>query len=67
MAKVKEVEPTGLENFNQAKALLESVTADVEKCFTKGNKSAGVRVRKIMQECKALFVTIRKQSLEVKE
>lgn len=65
MAKV--AEPTGLENFNQAKALLESVTPDAEKCFGKGNKSAGVRVRKAMQECKALFGVIRKQSLEVKE
>lgn len=63
----KQTEPTGIENFTQAKALLESVTADAEKCFSKGNKSAGVRVRKTMQEVKALFGIIRKQSLEVKE
>ena len=63
----KQIEPTGMENFNQAKALLDAVTGDAEKCFTKGNKSAGVRVRKAMQEAKALFGIIRKQSLEVKE
>lgn len=67
MAKTKAPEPTGIENFNNLKKMLEDVTPDAEKCFGKGNKSAGVRLRKTLQEMKAMFVTIRKQSLEVKE
>lgn len=67
MAKATTPVPTGIENFNNLKKMLEDVTPDAEKCFGKGNKSAGVRLRKTMQELKSIAGTIRKQSLEVKE
>lgn len=35
-------------------SLLESIQPDVEKFYDKGNKAAGTRVRKAMQELKAL-------------
>ncbi len=47
-----------MESFNTLTALVESVKADVEK-FDAGNKSAGTRVRKTMQEVKKLCKTVR--------
>jgi len=47
-----------MESFNQMKTLMESVQADVDK-FDAGNKSAGTRVRKTMQEVKKLCKTVR--------
>lgn len=35
-------------------SLLESIQPDVEKFYDKGNKAAGTRVRKAMQELKTL-------------
>lgn len=45
--------------FNELKTLLESVESDYNKFNEKGNKAAGVRVRKVMQDIKKLAQDIR--------
>ena len=45
--------------FGQIKALLEGVQNDVDKFYTKGNSSAGTRVRQAMQELKKLAQDLR--------
>jgi len=40
--------------YNQMISLLEEIQPDVEKFYDKGNKAAGTRVRKAMQEIKSL-------------
>jgi len=40
--------------YNQMILLLEEIQPDVEKFYEKGNKAAGTRVRKAMQELKSL-------------
>lgn len=49
----------GTSKFNELKSLLESVEADHTKFVEKGNKAAGVRVRKAMQDIKKLAQDIR--------
>lgn len=53
-----------METFEKIKALLESVQPDVDKFFTKGNSSAGTRVRQAMQDLKKLAQDLR---IEVQE
>lgn len=53
-----------MENFNELKAMVEKMETDVVKFHEKGNKSAGVKVRKALQDIKALAQTMR---LEVSE
>ncbi|HYM20364.1 MAG TPA: histone H1 [Candidatus Kapabacteria bacterium] len=48
-----------MERYNELKALLESFEPDFEKFYVKGNKSAGVRVRKAMNELKKKAQEIR--------
>jgi hypothetical protein len=48
-----------MEKFEQIKALLEQTQGDAEKFFSKGNSAAGTRVRKAMQELKALAQEVR--------
>jgi hypothetical protein len=48
-----------MENYNKIIELLEATKADAEKFFEKGNKAAGTRVRKAMQEVKALAQAVR--------
>lgn len=43
-----------MEIYNQMVALLNEVEGDVQKFYDKGNKAAGTRVRKAMQELKTL-------------
>jgi hypothetical protein len=47
--------------------LIESFRADFEKFYTKGNKTAGIRVRKHMQELKKMAQSIRDEVQDVKE
>jgi energy-coupling factor transporter ATP-binding protein EcfA2 len=49
-----------MEKFEQLKAVLESVSFDVEKTAN-GNKAAGVRVRKALQEVRTLAYDLRKE------
>jgi hypothetical protein len=53
-----------MEKFEQIKALIESTQGDAEKFYSKGNDSAGSRIRKAMQELKKLAQEVR---LEVQE
>ena len=55
-----------MEKINEMKELLESLECDCEKFYENGNKSAGTRIRKVMQEVKALAQVIRKEVQELK-
>lgn len=48
-----------MENFNDLKAMIASMEEDVVKFYEKGNKAAGVRVRKALQDVKTLAQTMR--------
>ena len=52
-----------MEEFERLKQLVESATDDVAKAVG-GNKAAGTRVRKIMQEVKDAAQSLRKKILE---
>ncbi len=53
-----------MEKFEQIKALIDGVQGDIEKFYSKGNSSAGTRVRQAMQELKKLAQELR---LDVQE
>jgi hypothetical protein len=53
-----------MEKFEQIKALIDGVQGDIEKFYSKGNSSAGTRVRQAMQELKKLAQDLR---LDVQE
>ncbi len=48
-----------MEQFRQLMELVGSAEADFEAFYEKGNKAAGTRVRKAMQELKSLAQEIR--------
>ena len=48
-----------MEIYNQIVALVEVAKEDIDKFYVKGNKSAGTRVRKHMQDLKALAQELR--------
>ena len=48
-----------MERFEQLKSAVEAMEADFLKFFEKGNKAAGTRIRKGMQDLKALAQDIR--------
>ena len=54
-----------MEEYQRLKQLIESAEDDVAKAEG-GNKAAGTRVRKIMQEVKDSAQTLRKKILEVR-
>lgn len=54
-----------LEDYEKLKRLVESAADDVAKAQG-GNKAAGTRVRKIMQEVKAAAQELRKKVLETR-
>ena len=54
-----------MEAFEQLKNLIAGVADDVAKAEA-GNKAAGTRVRKSMQEIKDAAQTVRKKILEVR-
>ncbi len=47
--------------------LVESFRVDFEKFYSKGNKTAGIRVRKHMQELKKMAQVVRDEVQNVKE
>jgi hypothetical protein len=49
-----------MEKYEELKQLLENASADVEKTGA-GNKAAGVRVRKVLQEIIAVSKEFRKE------
>ncbi|MFK7971501.1 MAG: histone H1 [Bacteroidia bacterium] len=50
-----------MEKFEQLKNLIISAEDDFAKFYDKGNKAAGTRARKAMQEVKTLAQDIRKE------
>jgi hypothetical protein len=55
-----------MEKFEQIKALIEATQGDIDKFFSKGNSSAGTRVRQAMQELKKLAQDLRVEVQEAK-
>ena len=56
-----------MERYNQLKALVDRFEKDFEKFFVKGNKAAGVRVRKHMQELRSMAQDIRNEVQSLKK
>ena len=56
---------TTMESYDNLRRLVESVDEDINKAKG-GNKAAGTRVRKVMQEIKAAAQEIRAQMLEIR-
>jgi hypothetical protein len=54
-----------MQEFDNLKALIAQAEDDVAK-FDAGNKAAGTRVRKAMQDIKAICQTIRSKVLEAR-
>jgi hypothetical protein len=48
-----------MENFNELKETLLALEEDATKFYDKGNKAAGVRLRKGLQDIKAMAQVIR--------
>jgi hypothetical protein len=48
-----------MQNLNQIEEILNSIKEDATKFFEKGNTAAGTRVRKAMQDIKALAQAVR--------
>jgi hypothetical protein len=56
-----------MKTYNEIVALVEAAKEDIEKFFVKGNKSAGTRVRKHMQDLKALAQQLRSEVQDAKK
>ena len=54
-----------MENVSKIQEVLSAVQVDVEK-FSNGNKSAGTRIRKAMQEIKTLAQEVRVEVQTIK-
>ena len=54
-----------MENVTRIQEVLNTVQNDVEK-FSNGNKAAGTRIRKAMQEIKGLAQTVRTEVQTIK-
>ncbi len=52
--------------FEELKELVEGLEEDFSKFYDKGNKAAGTRVRKGMQDLKVLAQDIRKEVQDMK-
>jgi hypothetical protein len=48
-----------MEKFEELKTLITSIEDDATKFYEKGNKAAGVRLRKGLQEIRTLSQTLR--------
>ena len=48
-----------MELFEQIASVVEAAAGDADKFYNKGNKAAGVRLRKAMQEIKKLAQDVR--------
>lgn len=56
-----------MDRLDQFIELIESCRADYEKFFNRHNKTAGVRLRKKMQDARALAKTIRDEVQELNQ
>ncbi len=55
-----------MSKYEDLKAKVHEIEEDVQKFYDKGNNAAGTRIRKAMQEVKALAQDIRKEVQERK-
>ena len=55
-----------MDTFNQIKQLVEEAEQDAIKFYERGNKAAGVRLRKTMQDIKGLAQDLRLEVNEVR-
>jgi hypothetical protein len=55
-----------MESYQKLKQMVDEVAEDVYKAVG-GNKAAGTRVRKVMQEIKNTAQEVRKQILDIRE
>lgn len=55
-----------MEKYAKLKSLVISIEDDFNKFYDKGNKAAGTRARKAMQDVKVLAQDIRKEIQETK-
>ena len=53
-----------METLEQIKTLVETLTVETTKFYSKGNSSAGTRARKSAQELKAPMQVLRNEILE---
>ena len=56
-----------MEKYNELRVLVENLEDDMMKFHEKGNKAAGTRVRKVLQEVKKLAQDIRIEIQEMKK
>lgn len=55
-----------MKRFEEVKNILMSVESDFEKFYDKGNKAAGTRIRKAMQDLKNIAQDVRKEVQDMK-
>ncbi len=55
-----------MSKYNELKSFVDGLEDDFSKFFDKGNKAAGTRVRKAMQDLKAIAQDIRVQVQDMK-
>jgi hypothetical protein len=55
-----------MEKYQEMKELLASIEGDMEKFYKNGNKSAGTRIRKAMQDVKNMAQELRVHVQETK-
>ncbi len=55
-----------MESYQKLKQLVDEIAEDIYKAAG-GNKAAGTRVRKVMQEIKNTAQEVRKQILDIRE
>lgn len=55
-----------MSRFDEIKTLVSSLEGDMDKFYTKGNKAAGTRVRKGLQQLKKLAQDVRLEIQDVK-
>lgn len=55
-----------MQKFEQLKSLIASLEGDIDKFYNKQNGAAGTRLRKAMQDLKALAQEIRTEVQETK-
>lgn len=56
-----------MESYNKLIELLEEAHKDATKAYDKENVSAGIRVRRVMQEVKDLAQEVRKEIAEIRK
>ena len=56
-----------MDSYNRLIEILEEAKRDAAKAYEKENVSAGIRVRKLMQEVKDLAQDVRKEIAEIRK